>query len=63
MEMKYEIPKERIEYACIACIIIDSVLKVDKMNYPQVYLEQCKHKIKKWGVKSFIGYEIDLDSD
>ena len=25
-----EIPKERIEYACIACFSIDSVLKVDK---------------------------------
>ena len=25
-----EIPKERIGYACIACISIDSVLKVDK---------------------------------
>ena len=25
-----ETPKERIEYACIACISTDSVLKVDK---------------------------------
>ena len=25
-----EIPKERVEYACIACISVDSVLKVDK---------------------------------
>ena len=32
-----EIPKERIEYVCIACIIVDSVLKVDKKRYPQVY--------------------------
>ena len=30
-----KISKERVEYACIACISIDSVLKVDK-NYPQV---------------------------
>ena len=30
-----KIPEERIEYACIACISIDSVLKVDKKNYPQ----------------------------
>ena len=27
-----EIPKEIIEYACIACISIDSVLKVDKFD-------------------------------
>ena len=25
-----KIPEERIEYACIACISVDSVLKVDK---------------------------------
>ena len=41
----------------------DSVLKIDKKNYPQVYLEQCKYKVKKREIKSFIDYEIDLDSD
>ena len=57
-----EIPKERVEYACIACISVDSVLKVEKKNYPQVYLEQCK--VKKGEIKSFIDdYEINLDSD
>ena len=58
-----EIPKERIEYAFIACISVDSVLKVDKNNYPQVYLEQCKYKVKRREIKSFIDYEIGLDSD
>ena len=58
-----EIPKEKIEYICIACISVDSVLKIDKKNYPQVYLEQCKCKVKKREVKSFIDYEIDLDCD
>ena len=42
-----EIPKERVEYVCIACISVDSVLRVDKINYPQVYLEQCKYSMKK----------------
>ena len=57
-----EIPKERIEYACIACISVDNVLKVDKKYFPQVYLEQCKYKVKKRELKSFIDdYEIDLD--
>ena len=59
-----EISKERVEYACIACISFDSVLKVNGKSYSQVYLEQCKHKIKKRQVKSFIDdYKIDLDSD
>ena len=42
-----EIPKERNHYICIAVICIDSVLKVDKKNYAQVYLEQCKQNKKK----------------
>ena len=29
-----EILKERIEYVCIAFISVDSVLKLDKKNYP-----------------------------
>ena len=59
-----EIPKERVEHACIACINVDSVLKVDKKNYPQVHLEQCKYKVKKREMNSFIDdYEIDLDFD
>ena len=42
-----KIPEERIEYVCIPCISIDSILKVGKKNYPQVYLEQCKYKVKR----------------
>ena len=42
-----EIPKERNHYVCISAICIDSVLKADKNNYLQVYLEQCKYKMKK----------------
>ena len=32
-----KIPKERNHYICIAAIFIDSVLKVNKKNYPQFY--------------------------
>ena len=56
-----EIPKERFHYICISAICIDSVLKTDKKNYPQVYLEQCKYKIKKR--VSFIDDEVNLSSD
>ena len=58
-----EIPKEKVEYACIPAISIDSVLRVNKKYYPQVYLEQCKYKMKKRELKSFIDYEVDLNSD
>ena len=46
-----EIPKERVKYVCISCISIDSVLTVDKKNCPQVYLGECKYKIKKKNLK------------
>ena len=58
-----EIPKERVHYVCIPVISIDSVLRVSKKSYPQVYLEQCKYKMKKKELKSFIDYGVDLDSD
>ena len=58
-----KIPEERIEYACIACLSVDYVLKIDRKYYPQVNLEQCNYKVKKREIKRFIDYEIDLDSD
>ena len=35
-----EIPKERNHYICIAAICFDSLLKVGKKNYPQVYPQE-----------------------
>ena len=40
-------PKENISYTCIACVMIDSALRIDKKYYPQVYLEKCNDKIEK----------------
>ena len=57
-----EIPKERNHYICTAAICIDSTLKVDKKNYPQVYLKQCKYKIRIKPV-DFSDAEVDLSSD
>ena len=37
-----KIPKENMHYACIACITVDSVMKIKKKNYPQVYLAEHK---------------------
>ena len=41
------LPKENTYYTCIACITIDSVIRMNKKNYPQVYLEECNYKIEK----------------
>ena len=57
------IPIERNHYTCIPAIDIDSVLKIDnKRAYPQAYLEQCKYKLKKRKIVSFIDSEI-IDED
>ena len=56
-----EIAEERVDYECIPCISVDSILKIEKKWYPQVYLEQCKYKMKKRKVKNLIA--INLDSD
>ena len=57
------IPKERNHYICIAAICIDSILRVNNKNYPQVCLEQCKYKVKKRELTSFIDDEVILSSD
>ena len=56
-------PKENMYYSCITYITIDSIMKMNKKNYPQVYLEECKHKIKKIQAPRFINAELELDSD
>ena len=58
------VPKEKNHYICIPAIDIDSVLKTDKKAYPQAYLEECKYKLKKKKLVTFIDSEIiDDDSD
>ena len=58
------VPMEKNHYICIPAIDIDSVLKIDKKVYPQAYLEECKYKLKKRKIVSFIDSEIiDDDSD
>ena len=57
------VPKENTYYTCIACITIDSVMKMNKKNYPQVYLEECKYKVKKIHTPRFINIELESDSE
>ena len=42
-----KIRRESIYCICIAVIGTDSVMRIDKKNYTQVYLQECKYKIKK----------------
>ena len=51
-----------MHYTCIACITIDSVMRMDKKNHPQVYLEECKYRIKKIQMSRFITAKLESDS-
>ena len=52
-----------MHYTCIACITIDSVLTIYIKKYPQVYLEECKCRIKKTQMPKFINTELKSDSE
>ena len=51
------VPIEKNHYICIPAI------EIDKKAYPQAYLEECKYKLKKKKLVSFIDSEIIDDSD
>ena len=42
-----------------------NVLKMNKKNYPQVYLEECKYRLKEIRTPRFLNVELesDLESD
>ena len=50
-------------YTCIACITIDSIMRMEKKNHPQVYLEECKYKVKNIQMSIFMNTELDSNSD
>ena len=54
---------EKNHYICIPAIDIDSVLKIDKKVYLPSCLEECKYKLKKRKLVSFIDSEIIDDDD
>ena len=37
-------------------------MRIDKKNHPQVYLGECKYKIKKIQMSRFIKAELESDS-
>ena len=39
------------------------LMRMDKKNYQQVYLEECKYRVKKIQMSRFISTELESDSD
>ena len=38
-------------------------MRIDKKNHPQVYLEECKYRIRKNQMSRFINTELKSDVD
>ena len=51
-----------MHYTCIACITIDSVMRIDKKK-SFVYVEECKYRIKKTQMSRFITAKLESDSE
>ena len=58
-----KVPKGNKHYTCIACITIDSVMRMGEKNYHQIYSEECKYKIKKIKMAKFIEAEKESESE
>ena len=52
-----------MHYTSIACITNDSVMRMDKKNHPQVYLGECKYRVKKIQMSRFRNTELKSGSD
>ena len=52
-----------MHYTCITCVTINSVMRIEKKNYPQFYLEECKYIVKKIQMSRFINTEVEPKSE
>ena len=58
-----KVPKENTNYSCIAVICVNSVIKLEKENYPQVNLEQYKFRLNKRKYIDFFDDELEGSRD
>ena len=57
-----KIPKEGSQYICLSVILLDSILKTDKKQYPQVFLKECKYVIKETKIYNYITNDLEISS-
>ena len=58
----YGMPKEGTHYICLLVILVDSVFKIGKNYYPQVFLEEHKYIIKRKKVSRVIDDDLEISS-
>ena len=62
MQIFSKIPKDDKCCAWLSLILIDSIVfSADKKCYPQIFLEECKHAVKKTKIINIIDEELDLN--
>ena len=52
-------PKEKAPCKCLLIIMTDSVIRINKKNYPQTLLEECKYIQEKIKVKNYINEDLE----
>ena len=57
-----ETPKGDSSYKCLSLIMLDSVVKVGKKYYPQVFLEECKFVKRKNKMFNYINDDLEMTS-
>ena len=55
-------PKGDSSYKCLSLIMLDSVVKVGKKYYPQVFLEECKYVKRKNKIFNYINDDLEMTS-
>ena len=55
-----EAPKGDSSYECLSLIMLDSVVKVGKKYYPQVFLEECKYVKRKNEMFHYINDDLEM---
>ena len=54
-----KIPKEKSLCKCLSIIMLESVIKANKMYYPQTFLEECKYVQEKIKTENYIDDDFE----
>ena len=57
-----KIQKKGVHCVYLPVILLNSVVKIGKNYYLQVFLEECKYIKKEYKMKKFVNDELELDS-
>ena len=57
-----DVSKRDASYKCLSLIILDSIVKVGKKYYPQVFLEECRYVKRENKMVNYINNDIEITS-